>query len=363
VAGKAYSGKYGYRNVTGGGKSKKKQQVTDETVMGFKRDDLSAIDKDFIEGAEYKYSFETPNSSMVHRVEYDPDKLLMRVYFVNRGDIVVYDHVPAETYYYLAHNARREGKIGHIFWDVIRYRGRLIGSKLPFYYENKSTAADNYDPAIYPWLGKMTDGKIDLSKKFSPKEVEQLAEIFASPTDIRSAEDQALVKRLDEEESSAIQYAVTKSIVEKGDSDLSREMRAKKMIMALGGKHGFSVPSAYESDSSYDPNFRDAAAEEAHWVKNPVTSQLRLPRGAYSKQQKENRDATLQMMQDRSVDPVTGLTVKVGSYQINKQRRLSWKYENGMNPAGQEEVSVKMPRSWGGTKKDALWKDSGYNKE
>jgi hypothetical protein len=143
-----YSLPYGYR-LKGGGSTKKKVETVVESGIGFQRPDkLSAIDKDYIAGATWEYSFESPRSSMVSRADYDPRKLLMRVEFVNKGDVVIYDHVPAEAFFYLKHNAERDGHIGKIFWDVVRYRGEgnFRSSKFPYWYEFKSRYFD--DPAF-----------------------------------------------------------------------------------------------------------------------------------------------------------------------------------------------------------------------
>jgi hypothetical protein len=145
IEAKTYSLAHGYQTVTGG-KHKKKKNIIPNMAPGHRRENLSEIDKDYIEGAEYKFEFDAVRSSMVRNVKYDAKKLLMRVEFVNRGDVVIYDHVPAETYFYLKFIADRDGHVGKVFWDVVRYRGQNEGSKFPYWYEFKSSFFD--DPAF-----------------------------------------------------------------------------------------------------------------------------------------------------------------------------------------------------------------------
>jgi hypothetical protein len=152
----------GYRRVSQRGK-KKKKIIHNEMMQGHRRDNLSEADMDFIMGAEWTYSFETPRSTMVKTVQYDPKRWLMRVNFVNRDDIVVYDHVPAETYFFLEQCAKREGKIGHVFWENIRYPGQLINSKYTFWYESKGTAANAHWQ--HPWMSKLSEAQADAGYK------------------------------------------------------------------------------------------------------------------------------------------------------------------------------------------------------
>jgi hypothetical protein len=141
---KDYSVIGGYRPIDPANKSKTRRKDYNQMMPGYKRDSLSQVDMDYIMGAEWKDEFDCPNSTMVTNIKYDSKKMLMRVEFVNRGDIVVYDHVPADTYYYLKHCAAADnGRIGSIFWQSVRYPGQLIGSKFPFWYENKSNFFDN----------------------------------------------------------------------------------------------------------------------------------------------------------------------------------------------------------------------------
>jgi hypothetical protein len=269
IEGKNYNVLGGYHNVTGGGRSKKKKIVHNQMAPGFERDELSAIDKDFIEGAQWQYSFDCPRSSMVTHVDYDPKRLLMRVEFVNRGDIVVYDHVPAETFFYLKHNAERDGHIGKVFWDVVRYRGQLVGSKFPFWYENKSSYFD--DPGF---------------KSLPPEVQEQVAQVNQA-----------------------------------GRKEATRDAKAKLMFEREGGLVDTPTPSI--NDFEEIRNIDESIAAEASAANEQKSK-------TYSQQLTERMARTLETAEEGGIDEVTGLPMAIGAYSRQRMRRSLWKRQDGL---------------------------------
>ena len=136
AAHRTYLREQGYRKV-------KKDETGKEQstfIPGFKRESSQgSVDyAELYSKAQYDYTVEVPSSEMISMIEYDSNRLWMRVTFKVQSTIIVYDHVPADTFFYLKEVVERTGKCGKVFWDVIRYRGQRVGSKVPYWYEYNS---------------------------------------------------------------------------------------------------------------------------------------------------------------------------------------------------------------------------------
>ena len=94
--------------------------------------------REFLEAAEYTYSFAPANSAMISLLEYDEKRMLLRATFSNNGSVVVYRHIPMSVFARLKYCEDSGGEgaysIGGNFWDLVRIydrRGLPVGG--PYY--------------------------------------------------------------------------------------------------------------------------------------------------------------------------------------------------------------------------------------
>jgi len=92
-------------------------------------------------GASWKFSKPTPSSHMIKALAYDPENQWMRVEFQVNDDICIFNNVDSTVYWDLVQKYERDGSIGSMFWDLVRWRGQRENAKYPFWYENKGTWA------------------------------------------------------------------------------------------------------------------------------------------------------------------------------------------------------------------------------
>jgi len=125
--------------------------------------EASFSDKEFLDTAEYDYSFEPHDSDMLSLLEYSTQHLLLRATFKNNGAVVVYSSVPISVYARLQYVDNSGNSVGGAFWDLIRIyerRGLPVGgpyypkqsnfvredSKYRFLYEERGTSMGPRQP-------------------------------------------------------------------------------------------------------------------------------------------------------------------------------------------------------------------------
>jgi hypothetical protein len=110
-------------------------------------------------------------SKMITSIAYAPDQMLMKVEFVNHGDIVIYDHLPATVFAQLRIMHESGRSLGASFWDLVRIYNRgnfkRTGSKYNYTYEHKGSSSagtsprqGEYNSDFYdPFQGRDVHGK------------------------------------------------------------------------------------------------------------------------------------------------------------------------------------------------------------
>jgi len=86
--------------------------------------------------ANWNTSFKC-QSSMIRAVQYDTEKLWMRVEFVENDDVCIFENVPVSVYADLLEVSKRNGSVGQAFWKSVRMDKQRNKAQYPFWYENK----------------------------------------------------------------------------------------------------------------------------------------------------------------------------------------------------------------------------------
>jgi hypothetical protein len=109
--------------------------------------------KDPLVGVSDNMFTETLNvrqSKMITSIAYAPDQMLMKVEFVNHGDVVIYDHLPATVFAQLRIMHESGRSLGASFWDLVRIYNRgnfkRTGSKYNYTYEIKGDSSAGTKP-------------------------------------------------------------------------------------------------------------------------------------------------------------------------------------------------------------------------
>jgi len=94
----------------------------------------ASVDEEWLQTAEYDFSFEPARSSMLSKLEYDSKRRLLRATFINNGAVMVYGGVPMNVYAQLKSAEDNAMSVGGRFWDLIRiYDRRSLPVGGPYY--------------------------------------------------------------------------------------------------------------------------------------------------------------------------------------------------------------------------------------
>jgi hypothetical protein len=112
---------------------------------------------------------------MISEVKANPKKGIMLVTFSSNGAQVAYDHVPREVIAELMHAAENDqdgATLGVMFWDIVRYRGSVKGSKYPWWYAQKGTTASQ----------RIESNMSEEQKDYFIKKTQELLDITSDPS-------------------------------------------------------------------------------------------------------------------------------------------------------------------------------------
>lgn len=109
---------------TSGGGFRKKKNGSPVFLTFHDRAGNEAASDDFLEQHNisddiFTERIEPNRSNMISLIEYAPSRLLMRVAFVNKGSVVLYDHVPVSVFAHLKHVNDSGNSLGAVFWDLM----------------------------------------------------------------------------------------------------------------------------------------------------------------------------------------------------------------------------------------------------